>query len=152
MYKKEKVTDSCSTCKIWRYTNNMMRVTKKQTLRSLTDCIKCGPLWVKHRIHESLEYGNKFILLETVSLCRCHTKRRMGTATFWYDNDKDLKVCFLVMCVISARSYSVCRGLSFTLIEGLKCQAGTHRVYSHNTQRGSQQLNIQSYTMLHLLV
>ena len=29
---------------------------------------------------------------------RCHTKRRMGTATsfFWYDNDKALKACFLV--------------------------------------------------------
>ncbi len=34
---------------------------------------------------------------------RCHTKRRMGHARpsfFWYDNDKDRKVCFLVTHIL----------------------------------------------------
>ncbi len=40
--------------------------------------------------------------------CRCHTKRRIGGALasqslFWYDNDKVLKFCFLVMHLILCR-------------------------------------------------
>ncbi len=57
-------------------------------------------LWAWHRLQNISYEGSRVIFYS-----RCHTQRRIGGAParqsfFGNDNDKDLKVCFPVMCVI----------------------------------------------------
>ncbi len=47
----------------------------------------------------------------------CHTKRRMGASFFWYDNDKDLKVCFLVTYVITVLNEEVGETVSLNWLQ-----------------------------------
>ena len=83
----------------------MTRVTRKQTLRSLSSHPekdwRAGALqillWVWHRLQNIIYEHSRVIFYS-----RCHIQRRIGGAParqsfFGYDNDKDLKVCFLVI-------------------------------------------------------
>ncbi len=88
---------------------NMMRVTRKQTLKVFVIVIPkeglaggAPPilLWIWHRLQNKIYEGSRVIFYS-----RWNTQRRIGGALacqffFGYDNDKDLKVCFLVMRVL----------------------------------------------------
>ena len=58
---------------------------------------KAGLTPCQPSLHFSLTPAIELLLfsLQTVSFSRCHTKGA-SQATFWYDNEKDLKVCFCV--------------------------------------------------------
>ena len=62
----------------------MMRVTRKQTLSP-------SFFWYDTDFTEFDSAG----IIDYILKSQCHAKRRMGAAIFWYDNSKDLKVCFL---------------------------------------------------------
>ena len=61
----------------------MRRVTRKQTLRYDTDLLEFESFdFIDHIIYKSMSYQKK-------DGCG-----HMRPSLFWYDNDKDLKVCF----------------------------------------------------------
>ncbi len=81
-----------------------MRITRKQTLRSLSLSYpqKDWPagalprfLWVRHRLQNIIYEVGRVIFYS-----QCHTHSPARQSFFGYDNDKDLKVCFLVMRII----------------------------------------------------
>ncbi len=68
-------------------------VTRKQTLKVFVVVRRYG-------MTPTFREYNLWCQQSQILKSRCHTKRRMG-AVFWYDNDKDLKVCFLVTRAIA---------------------------------------------------
>ncbi len=75
-------------------------VTRKQTLRSLSNVVIPNEGWA----HVNSEFGSAdiidYILEKSVSYQKKDGRDHARPAFFWYDNDKDLKICFLVTRVI----------------------------------------------------
>ncbi len=88
---------------------HMTRVTRKQTLRSLSLSYqkKDGRVWPCPSFFwydtDFSEFDSAdiidYIFEKSVSYQKKDWRGHARPSFFWYDNDKDLKVCFLVMCV-----------------------------------------------------